>query len=99
MDETLEAPEAVSAWSYVTAWFVVVALQIFFCYYLISTGSKFGLRKSRVWLSLTFLELATFFLVVKPLFVASCLVWKSTHRHAIEGGCRHDNSARSRRED
>jgi len=72
MDETLEAPEAVSAWSYVTAWFVVVALQIFFCYYLISTGSKFGLRKSRVWLSLTFLELATFFLVVKPLFVASC---------------------------
>ena len=53
MDETLEAPEAVSAWSYVLAWFVVVALQIFFCYYLISTGSKFGLRKSRVWLSLT----------------------------------------------
>ena len=99
MDETLEAPEAVSAWAYVSAWSVVVALQLFFCYYLISTGSKFGLRKSRVWLSLTFLELATFFLVVKPLFVASCLVWKSTRRHAIEGGCRHDNSARSRRED
>ena len=130
MDETLEAPESVSAWSYVLAWSVVVALQLFFCYYLISTGSKFGLRKSRVWLSLTcrgrvdealqlactpsprptftvnqlfsshrFLELATFFLVVKPLFVASCLVWKSTRRHAIEGGCRHDNSARSRRED
>ena len=53
MDETLEAPEAVSAWSYVLAWSVVVALQLFFCYYLISTGSKFGLRKSRVWLSLT----------------------------------------------
>ena len=53
MDETLEAPEAVSACSYVTAWFVVVALQLFFCYYLISTGSRFGLRKSRVWLSLT----------------------------------------------
>ena len=69
MDETLEAPEAVSVWSYVLAWSVVVALQLFFCYYLISTGSKFGLRKSRVWLSLTFLELATFFLVVKPLFV------------------------------
>ena len=53
MDETLEAPEAVSAWSYVLAWSVVVALQLFFCYYLISTGSKFGLQKSRVWLSLT----------------------------------------------
>jgi hypothetical protein len=53
MDETLEAPEAVSAWSYVLAWSVVVALQLFFCYYLISTGSRFGLRKSRVWLSLT----------------------------------------------
>ena len=53
IDETLEAPEAVSAWSYVLAWFVVVALQLFFCYYLISTGSRFGLRKSRVWLSLT----------------------------------------------
>ena len=53
MDETLDAPEAVSVWSYVLAWSVVVALQLFFCYYLISTGSKFGLRKSRVWLSLT----------------------------------------------
>ena len=53
MDETLEAPEAVSVWSYFLAWSVVVALQLFFCYYLISTGSKFGLRKSRVWLSLT----------------------------------------------
>ena len=65
MDETLEAPEAVSAWSYVTAWFVVVALQLFFCYYLISTGSKYGLRKSRVWLSLT-CEAAS----LKPLQIA-----------------------------
>merc|ERR1719311_471857 len=32
MDETLEAPESVSAWSYVLAWSVVVALQLFFCY-------------------------------------------------------------------
>ncbi|KAH8062574.1 hypothetical protein JL722_3496 [Aureococcus anophagefferens] len=70
LDEEMEAPdEAPDATKYVLAWAAMIVINFYFSYYLITTGSEFGLRKSKVWLLQCAFALVLYFAVMKPLVV------------------------------
>ena len=66
----LEAPEEPpGAAPYVAAWAGVLCVVLYCFYYLLTTGSQFGRKKTRLWLEAVMFSLALYFVIIKPLVV------------------------------
>ena len=65
-----EAPEAPPSYrAYAAACAAVAAICAYMAYYLVTTGSQFGARKSRVWLEGCAFSIALYFAVVQPIVI------------------------------
>ncbi|KAH8071652.1 hypothetical protein JL721_4153 [Aureococcus anophagefferens] len=59
--------EPPSVRSYVVAWLGMAVLMSYMAYYLITTGSQFGLEKSRQWLTSVGISVGLYFAFIKPI--------------------------------
>lgn len=84
--DSISAPAAPPrAWAYVVAWAVVVLIWAYFLYYLVSSASHFGRRKSRLWLADCAFCLALYFAIIKPMVVTVfyVLIPASVRNHVV----------------
>jgi hypothetical protein len=66
----LEAPEEPpGAAPYVAAWAGVLCVVLYCFYYLLTTGSQFGRKKTRLWLEAVTFSLVLYFVFIKPIVV------------------------------
>ncbi|KAH8072169.1 hypothetical protein JL720_11211 [Aureococcus anophagefferens] len=66
----LEAPEEPpGAAPYIAAWAGVLCVVLYCFYYLLTTGSQFGRKKTRLWLEAVTFSLVLYFVFIKPIVV------------------------------
>ncbi|KAH8069139.1 hypothetical protein JL720_12046 [Aureococcus anophagefferens] len=66
----LEAPEEPpGAAPYIAAWAGVLCVVLYCFYYLLTTGSQFGRKKTRLWLEAVTFSLVLYFVFIKPIVI------------------------------
>ena len=66
----LEAPEEPpGAMSYVGAWICVLCVTLYMAYYLLTTGSQFGRKVTKLWLRAVAFSLGLYFIIIKPVVI------------------------------